>query len=160
MIDTSPLVGNRIPVSILIVVDLPAPLGPIKASISPFSIVKLTLLTAFFSLYFGLNIDFGIFQQTEHQIKIPGMDGPRFSLPEELAAIAPYVAVCHAKFNHMNEKFEEETIPYPELVKVLQDNDWEGYLISEYEGANKDVPGYVSQQLKRHQIMLKRLLGY
>lgn len=110
--------------------------------------------------HFGLNIDFGIFQQTEHQIEIPGMDGPRFSLPEELAEITPYVAVCHAKFNHMNEKFEEETIPYPELVKVLKDSDWEGYLISEYEGENKDVPGYVSEQLKRHQIMLKRLLGY
>ena len=43
----SPLLWQSIPVSIFIVVDLPAPLGPIKAIISPLSIDKLMLLTAF-----------------------------------------------------------------------------------------------------------------
>lgn len=110
--------------------------------------------------HFGLNIDFGIFQTSGHTIEIPGMEGARFSKPEELRAILPYVYCCHAKFLYMDENFEETTIPYPEIVNVLVEEGWEGYLISEYEGENKDVPGYVSTQLKRHQIMLKRLLGY
>lgn len=109
--------------------------------------------------HFALNIDFGIFQTAEHRIAIPGMEA-RFSEPEELREVLPYVAVCHAKFLHMNEDFEETTIPYPEIIKVLMEEDWEGYLISEYEGDHKDVPGYVSTQLRRHQIMMKRIIGY
>lgn len=109
--------------------------------------------------HFGLNIDFGIFQTSGHQIQIPGMD-VRFSQPEELRQVLPYVYCCHAKFLHMDENYKETTIPYPEIIKVLKEENWEGYLISEYEGINKDVAGYVSIQLRRHQIMLKNLLGY
>lgn len=53
-----PLSGYKIPVNIFIVVDFPAPLGPINAKISPLSTVKLILLTAFTFLYVGLNIAF------------------------------------------------------------------------------------------------------
>src|SRR5688500_517308 len=43
------------PVSILMVVDLPAPLGPMKPSSSPASIWNVSLRTASTELYSGLN---------------------------------------------------------------------------------------------------------
>ena len=52
------------------------------------------------------------------------------------------------------------TIPYPEIVKLLQENGWDGYLLSEYEGADKYDPGYeVGQTLRKQHIMLKNLIG-
>ena len=54
----SPAVGYKIPVSIFIVVDFPAPFGPIKANTSPCSTEKLILFTALIVLYLGLIIDF------------------------------------------------------------------------------------------------------
>ena len=54
----SPEVGYKMPVNIFIVVDFPAPLGPINAKISPSSTEKLISSTALIVLYSGLNIDF------------------------------------------------------------------------------------------------------
>ena len=72
----------------------------------------------------------------------------------------PYVYCCHAKFNHMNDDFEETTIPYKEVVDIMKEHNWDGYLLSEYEGFDKYDLGYeVGQTLRRHHIMLKRYLG-
>jgi hypothetical protein len=59
----------------------------------------------------------------------------------------------------MNEDFEETTIPYKEVIDIMKEHNWNGYLLSEYEGPNKDVPGYATTQVRRHHVMLKRLLG-
>ena len=60
----------------------------------------------------------------------------------------------------MNDAFEETTIPYPEIIQILQENEYEGYLLSEYEGADKYDEGYeVGQTLRKQHIMLKNLLG-
>ena len=60
----------------------------------------------------------------------------------------------------MSDEFEETTIPYPEIIKVLQENGYEGYLLSEYEGADKYEPGYeVGQTLRKHHIMMKNYIG-
>ena len=95
--------------------------------------------------HFGLNIDFGVFMTP--------------STPEDLIPLLPYVYCCHAKFNNMNEDFEETTIPYKEVIDIMKEHNWNGYLLSEYEGPNKDVPGYATTQVRRHHVMLKRLLG-
>ena len=50
-----PSLGCKMPVSILMVVDLPAPLGPMKANISPFSSEKLTSETAVISSVSGFH---------------------------------------------------------------------------------------------------------
>ena len=56
----------------------------------------------------------------------------------------------------MNDAFEETTIPYPEIIQILQENEYEGYLLSEYEGADKYDEGYeVGQTLRKQHIMLK-----
>ena len=49
----SPSVGKRIPVSIFMVVDFPAPLGPIHATRSPLLMLNEILSTALISLSSG-----------------------------------------------------------------------------------------------------------
>ena len=51
-------------------------------------------------------------------------------------------------------------LQYDRIVKIMQDEGWDGYLLSEYEGADKYDPGYeVGQTLRKQHIQLKRLLG-
>ena len=110
---------------------------------------------------FGLNIDLSVFQ---NRYDVPGVvtynPETRYSMPEEIIPLLPYVKCIHAKFNKMDDDFNELTIPYPEILKLLVDHNWEGYLLSEYEGINKEIPGYVSQELRKQHVMMKRILGY
>lgn len=98
--------------------------------------------------WFGLNIDFGVFAGQN-----PG------SKPEDIIPLLPYVYVCHAKFTDMSEDMVETNCPYPELIDILIKHNWDGYLLSEYEGKDKNVMGYPNEQTRRHQVMMKRLLG-
>lgn len=111
--------------------------------------------------YFGFNVDFGTFQNKfESDFRLPGMpeDGGPCSKPQDIVPILKYVYCCHAKFNHMSETFEEETIPYREIIETLKAHGWDGYMLSEYEGANKNQQGFVSDQLRRQHIMMRRIL--
>lgn len=108
---------------------------------------------------FGLNIDFSVFRTEfgENDYKDPNYVA---NTPEDLIPLLPYVYCCHAKFIQMNDEFEETTIPYKEVIQVLKDHNWDGYLLSEYEGADKYAPGYeVGQTLRRQHIMLKNYIG-
>jgi sugar phosphate isomerase/epimerase len=108
---------------------------------------------------FGLNIDFSVFRKTfrEGEFVSPGFVP---SEPEDLIPLIPYIYCCHAKFFEVNDDFEETMVPYKEILTVLKDNGWDGYLLSEYEGNDKYDPGYeVGQVLRRHHIMMKRILG-
>ncbi len=109
--------------------------------------------------HFGLNIDFSVFRtgfgETDYR-------DPHYTPnePEDLIPLLPYIYCCHAKFIHVNDDFEETTIPYREIIQVLKDHDWDGYLLSEYEGADKYDPGYeVGQTLRKQHIMMKRCIG-
>ena len=73
--------------------------------------------------------------------------------------LLPYTYCCHAKFNDVSEDMVETTIPYEEIMQIMLDHKWDGYLISEYEGPDKDVPGYPNEQTRRQHVMLKKLLG-
>ena len=109
--------------------------------------------------HFGLNIDFSVFR-TEFA---PGeWVDPNYepNKPEDIIPLLPYIYCCHAKFIHMSDDFQETTIPYPQVIRILQEQGWDGYLLSEYEGADKYDPGYeVGQTLRKQHIMLKRLMG-
>ena len=111
--------------------------------------------------HFGLNIDFGTFQTVfaPDFYAIPE-DGKPCSYPKELIPLLPYIYCCHAKFNHIDESFHETTIPYPEIIQVLVDHHWDGYMLSEYEGPERMKFSQVSDQLRRQHIMMKRILGY
>ena len=62
--------------------------------------------------------------------------------PEDIIPLLPYIYCCHAKFINMSDDFEETTIPYKEIIRILKEHDWDGYLLSEYEGADKYDFGY------------------
>lgn len=106
---------------------------------------------------FGLNIDLSVFQ---NRFDIPGVvvfnPECKYSQPEEIVPLLPYVKCIHAKFNKMDDEFNELTIPYREIINVLKESKWEGYLLSEYEGENKNISGYVSHELRKQHVMLKR----
>ena len=109
---------------------------------------------------FGLNIDFSVFRTGYKEgERRPNADFEP-NVPEDIIPLLPYIYCCHAKFNHMSDEFEETTIPYPEIVKIMQEHGWDGYLLSEYEGADKYDPGYeVGQTLRKQHIMLKNIIG-
>ena len=109
---------------------------------------------------FGLNIDFSVFSTQPNR----RTGQVRNSKPEGLIPFLPYVKCCHAKFTSMvpddTYMFREEWIPYPEILKVLKDNGWDGWMVAEYEGKNRDDEAYLSEVLHQHQILMKNVLGY
>jgi hypothetical protein len=110
--------------------------------------------------HFGINIDFGVFQNRPRS-NAPEMARGRPFTPgdkaEDMVPLLPYVYACHAKFFEMTDDMTEATIPYEEVVGVLVKHGWNGYLLSEYEGP-RDLY-MASDQLRRQHVMLKRLLG-
>lgn len=109
--------------------------------------------------HFGLNIDFSLFRKREFVRANPG-ETPRFHEPEEIIPLLPYVYCCHAKLFHMNDDFTETEIPYERILQILKEHNWNGYLLSEYEGSDKYDAGYeVGQTLRRQHIMMKNILG-
>jgi sugar phosphate isomerase/epimerase len=114
--------------------------------------------------HFGLNIDFGVF--TTQTIPASEWGPNEFIMPEsdhspveDIIPLLPYVYCCHAKFVKMSDDFEEMTIPYETIINTLIENNWDGYMVSEYEGPKKDVPGYAVEQVRKHHVMMKRILG-
>jgi sugar phosphate isomerase/epimerase len=112
--------------------------------------------------WFGLNIDFGVFQRqrADQAQGMPGTTGrPRMmpSAVEDMVPLLPYVHCCHAKFMEMDAARNETTIPYPEIVAMLVEHKWNGYLLSEYEGSDRDRGGAFTA-VRKHHVMLRRLL--
>lgn len=108
---------------------------------------------------FGLNIDFSVFRT---EFKEGEWVDPLFvpNKPEDIIPLLPYVYCCHAKFINMNDEFEETTIPYKEILNILKEHEWDGYLLSEYEGADKYDDGYeVGQTIRKHHILMKNIIG-
>ncbi len=115
--------------------------------------------------HFGFNIDFGTFQNANPPGVKPGQWGYRddysqCSKPREMIPLLPYTYTCHAKFNYIDENFEEKTIPYDEILETMLDQGWSGFLVSEYEGPRRDEFEFLSDQLRRQHVMMNRILGY
>jgi sugar phosphate isomerase/epimerase len=86
----------------------------------------------------------------------------RYNDPEQLRALKKYLVHFHGKFNEMDENYNETSIDYVNPLKVLKEIGYDGYISSEYEGqgmygADED-PAEV-EQVRRHQTMLKKLIG-
>ena len=91
--------------------------------------------------------------------------------PLELYEILPYVFCIHGKFYEMTEipgqpgHYEDRSIQYPEVISILNDVGYDGYIDSEYEGQRcqqdlgyEGLPDEV-EQVRRHQEMLARLIA-
>jgi sugar phosphate isomerase/epimerase len=117
--------------------------------------------------WFGLNIDFGVFQNMSVPRNLPPgsplpiptpMKEGSYSKPSDMIPLLPYVHCCHAKFNNINEDCEDVTIPYADIIKMLVDNKWDGYMLSEYEGADRPTGGAFAA-IRRQHVLLRKLLG-
>ncbi|SCP97397.1 sugar phosphate isomerase/epimerase family protein [Anaerobium acetethylicum] len=85
---------------------------------------------------------------------------PKSALPgllEELKEILPYCFEMHGKFHYLDEDCVEPSIPYKEILDVLKESDFDGYIISEYED---ELYCGGTEFTKRHIAMEKELLGY
>lgn len=101
-----------------------------------------------------------------------GGEGPAIAMAETLrhnAAFEPKrmldymdrIHNIHGKFYEVTEDLVEPAIPYDEIVAVLQQGGYDGYICSEYEGNRwiEDAHKVNSlEQVSRQQAMLKRLI--
>jgi len=53
---------------------------------------------------------------------------------ESFKAVMPYTIHVHAKAHMFNEKGEELTHPYKELITILKESGYDGYISAEFEG--------------------------
>lgn len=108
-----------------------------------------------------------------HDVREMGGTGPAIAMAETLRHNAafeprrmldhmPRIHNIHGKFYEMTEDYVEPSIPYDEIVRVLQQGGYRGYICSEYEG-NRWVEDHEEphsiEQVRRQQVMLARLLG-
>ncbi|WP_320163518.1 TIM barrel protein [uncultured Trichococcus sp.] len=75
---------------------------------------------------------------------------------EELKEILPYSIELHGKFHYLGEDLVEPSIPYKEILAVVKDSDFDGYLICEYED---ELYCGGAEFTKRQIMMEKQLLG-
>lgn len=91
-----------------------------------------------------------------------GFFGTARNDPKDLLKIMPYIFHIHAKFWEVTDDFHEYSIPYEEIIPVLIEGGYEGYLSSEYEGQRFTQDLFDTDScdaVRRHQLMLRRLLG-
>lgn len=75
---------------------------------------------------------------------------------EGLKEILPYCIHFHGKFHYLDEQNHEVSIPYHQIIPAINDSDFEGYIVSEYED---HVSGRAVEMTKKHILMEKKLLG-
>jgi hypothetical protein len=82
--------------------------------------------------------------------------------PKRMLDYMPLIRNIHGKFYEMTADYVEPSIPYDEIVAVLKQGGYDGYICSEYEGnrwiEDAEEPDSV-EQVRRQQVMLSRLIG-
>lgn len=76
---------------------------------------------------------------------------------EGLKEIMPYCFEMHGKFHYMYEDLHEASIPYEQILPVIKDSDFDGYIMSEYEDHASDYAG--PYMIQRHIAMEKKILA-
>ena len=82
--------------------------------------------------------------------------------PERLRPVVQHIHHVHAKFWEMTDEGVEYSIPYDEVLPVLVDAGYTGWISSEYEGQRhiQDIFEVDEiEQVRRHQELLRRILG-
>ncbi|GAA1504676.1 sugar phosphate isomerase/epimerase [Agromyces terreus] len=116
--------------------------------------------------HFRLMIDTGIFQRAITTAKHDGLseeaqeDGWRKPLAvpmSDLVAVLPYTAFIQTKFFEIGDDLEDAQIPWREIMATLVEQEWSGYLSSEFEGDR--LPYRSIEQVRRQHALLHRIEG-
>lgn len=78
---------------------------------------------------------------------------------EQLRDLMDCAFYMHGKFYYINERLEEVSIPYDNILPLVRDAGYRGYIACEYEGHHFDTQISASEQLNRYVAMCDRLLG-
>ena len=65
----------------------------------------------------------------------------------------------HGKFYYIDEDLKEIAIPYEEILPVIRDCGYDGYIACEYEGHHFDTTVSAEEQLDRYVAMSNKILG-
>jgi hypothetical protein len=82
--------------------------------------------------------------------------------PQKLIPLLKYSHHFHAKCYELNEDCHETSIAYEEVVPLMLANGYQGYFATEYEGQRFLMDAFEVdevEQVRRHQVMMKRLLS-
>lgn len=80
----------------------------------------------------------------------------------DLDKYLPYIKHFHGKFWEITDEGIEYSIPYDQFINYLKENNFNGYIASEYEGGRFALPGTeidAVSQVRAHQKMLKKYIG-
>lgn len=81
--------------------------------------------------------------------------------PHILKNYIPYIIHVHGKFYDVTEDYQEPSIPYKEIIDILAEAGYEGYINSEYEG-NRHIQDFMEvdsiKKVSYHQTLLSNLL--
>jgi sugar phosphate isomerase/epimerase len=77
--------------------------------------------------------------------------------PKDLAPLVPYVRHIHAKFYEITDQLREYSIPYEEILPILDKGGYTGYISSEYSGWRDAYTS--SAALRAHHAMCRSILG-
>lgn len=75
---------------------------------------------------------------------------------EGLKQIMPMVFHFHGKFHHMNDDGTESAIPYEQVLPVIAQSGFKGYIVSEFEG---HASGSAVEAVRRHLKMERAILA-
>lgn len=75
---------------------------------------------------------------------------------EGLRKIIPYCFHMHGTYYYMYENLEESVIPYKDILEIVKDSDYRGYIVSKYEQYNSD---HSIEMLCRHLKMMRNYIG-
>ena len=78
---------------------------------------------------------------------------------EQLRELMDCVFYMHGKFYYINDNLEEIAIPYQEILTMVKDSGYEGYIACEYEGHHFDTQISAVDQLDRYVAMCDHILG-
>ena len=77
--------------------------------------------------------------------------------PKDLAPLVPYTYHVHAKFFEVTDDLHEYSIRYEDIIPVLAEGGYTGYLSSEYEGPREDLQ--TTTQIRMQHAMIRKLLA-
>ena len=78
---------------------------------------------------------------------------------EQLRDLIDCAFYMHGKFYYINDQLQDVSIPYEQILPMIQGTDYDGYIVCEYEGHHFDTTISAVEQLNRYVAMSNRILG-